>query len=107
MSTLDRSPERNPEVRISGDAVDLLQCFMSGIDDVVMRIALSLAERRLEGEGKSCSSGQELRVEGRDVKEAAFSFFEHILSREDLPPDVKQDIREMEQCLKAKCHTAP
>ena len=59
------SPQTQPEWRLSAKAVDLLQCFMSGLDDIVLRIARGIAEER-----QKATNAKELRVEAEDVAAA-------------------------------------
>jgi hypothetical protein len=83
--------------KISSKAIDLLQCFMSGLDDVIVRIALGIADEK-----RRSGHRVELRIEADDIEQAANAVLEQIRST-DLPQPVKTEIDEMDECLKAKC----
>lgn len=57
MATADRAS-------ISGDALDILDCFVSGLDDVILEVAETVAR----GEG---AQGQPVQVEVQHVEKAA------------------------------------
>jgi hypothetical protein len=84
---------------LSGKAVDLLQCIMAGLDDIVLRIARGIAEERQ----RACASTKPLRVEASDVEQASKYVFAQILSQQDLPAPVKADLEVMQECLTEKC----
>ena len=96
------SPQTQPEWRLSAKAVDLLQCFMSGLDDIVLRIARGIAEER-----QKATNAKELRVEAEDVAAASRHVFAQILSQSDLSDSVRSDLVAMQECLTAKCQPTP
>jgi hypothetical protein len=82
--------------RISSKALELLQCFMAGLDDVIIRIALEKARAR-------AATPQDVRIDADDIVQAADAVLERIQSQENLPAELRADINEMDGCLKAKC----
>lgn len=87
---------------ISGDAFELLDCFVSGLDDIVYEFAEEIARRRSE-----CPTGA-VEIEAADVREAAHLVFDSIKKAagdRDLPPGLVAEIEGMVRCLEAKCQT--
>jgi hypothetical protein len=86
------------ESRISSKALELLDCFKSGFDDVIYATAELIAKRR---------GGSPVRIESGDVEKAAEMFFRPLketLVREQIGAEQLQQIESMLQCLKDKCH---
>jgi hypothetical protein len=85
------------ESRISSKALELLDCFKSGFDDVIYATAELIAKRR---------GGSPVRIESGDVEKAAELFFHPLkesLVREQVGAEQLQQIERMLQCLKDKC----
>ena len=83
--------------KISSKAVDLLRCFMTGLDDVIIRLALEIAQQK-QGTGDRT----EVRIDADDIEQAANSVLDQIRAQ-NLPAHVKSDIDGMDECLKEKC----
>jgi len=99
MSTVDRPRGEQAEAsdyRISSKALALLQCFMSGLDDVIIRIALEKARER-------AAAPSDVRIDAEDIVQAADIVLDRIRSQENLSPVLQSDINEMDGCLRAKC----
>jgi len=98
MATVDQKDDlqKDGEWRMSNKAMKLLQCFMSGLDDIIIRLALDIARKRV-------SPGETARVEYGDIKRAADHVLSQIRAQSDLPPALQSEINEMDSCLKAKC----
>ena len=99
MSTVDSScghRAHQADYRISSKALELLQCFMSGLDDVVIRIALQRAREKAD-------SSVDIRIDADDIVQAANAVLDRIRSQENLPPELRSDINEMDGCLRQKC----
>ena len=82
--------------RISSKALSLLQCFMSGLDDVIMRFAYETASKRAANE-------REVRIEPTDIISAAEIVWKQIEAQENLPPELLAELKAMDGCMKAKC----
>ncbi len=85
---------------MTGEAYDLLDCFASGIDDLVYKIA----------EGIAASNGQRsaegtISITAADVKQAADSVFNAIKAQagKGIPESVASEIQSMHECVLAKC----
>ena len=95
MSTIKRDSDvSNLDWIISNKAVDMLQCFMSGIDDVVIRIALEEKKKKVRG--------SVVRIESEDIEYAAKLVMSHIRSQNIQQGISVSEIDTMEECLKAK-----
>lgn len=97
MATIDRD-----DSVISSEAMSLLDCFVSGLDEVVYEIAEELAKERMGNAAEDAV----IQIEPEDVKKAAHVVMEAIreqLNREDLPKTAKQAVEGMYDCLKRKC----
>lgn len=94
---MDTSLIQGQPWKISGKAFDLLECFMSGIDDVIVRIAFQYAKER-----QDTNTLGEIRIEAKDIQKAAFVVLEQ-LRLQDLPENVKSDLNGMGACLREKC----
>ena len=82
---------------ISSNAVDRLHFFERGLSSVMLRMARELAEERAKQ-----TNVARVRVDGRDIEKVAGDILEQILAQENLPQQVKSDIREMDICLPTK-----
>lgn len=84
---------------MTSEAYDLLDCFVSGLDEVIYEIAESLAN----------SKGQIvdgiIEISQDDVKEAANRVFNAIRERagKEIPQSVAQQIEGMHECVMEKC----
>jgi len=96
MATVDQKNERQKggEWKISSKAMNMLQCFMDGIDDVVISIALQNAMRRTQG--------KVVRVEAMDIDFAANKVMDQIRSQEGLLGTSTDQLHTMSECLKTK-----
>lgn len=81
----------NIDSSISSEALGLLDCFASGLDDVIYELAEAVAAKRT-----GHTSGVEIRVD--DIREAA-DLFVQCLEKVDIPPHAKASIHDMLQCL--------
>ena len=59
----------NSQSSISGEAMDVMNCFTSGLDDVVYELAEKIAQRR-------SPSNAAIQIDVEDVKEAARLLFQ-------------------------------
>lgn len=82
---------------MTSDAYDLLDCFVSGIDEIVYEIAGSLAK----SEGR-VENGV-VQISQVDVRKAANLVFEAIQANTAIPRDVAENIRTTHQCVLEKC----
>jgi len=96
MSTVDRPQAEVGDYRISSKALELLQCFMSGLDDVVIRMALEKAREK-------AISPTDVRIDAEDIVQAADAVLDRIRSQEHLPAELQSDINKMDGCLRQKC----
>jgi|APCry1669189034_1035192.scaffolds.fasta_scaffold210915_2 hypothetical protein len=99
MAVIEKTDDRVAEVRLAAKAVDLLQCFLSGLDDIVLKIAKDRAKARRQSQGNQSP----LRIEVEDVEAASRQLFEKILSQEGLSTDLRTELEEMQKCLTQKC----
>ena len=83
-------PEQT-EITISSDALGLLDCFSTGFDDLLCRIAEHVARERAQQPG-------EVEITVQDIQ-AAGDIFAKTIKRSDLPEDVKQEADAMLSCL--------
>ena len=83
---------------MTGDAYDLLDCFVSGLDQVVYEIAEALAKQS----GQVDASGT-IEIRHKDVEQAASLVFKAIRENPSIPQDALDDISEMHQCVQEKC----
>jgi hypothetical protein len=91
------NPLKGKEYRISNEAVELLRCFMSGLDDIIITIAHEIAHQR-QGTGTDM-----VRIDSDDIEKAANYVLDQIRQQGNLPAPVRTDVDQMETCLKAKC----
>jgi len=87
------------ESTISGKAMDLLDCFVSGLDDVILEVAETIAKER-QGDVVP------IRIESQDVVQAADAFFGQIKDRLGADPSKAQILKTIEgmhQCLRNRC----
>lgn len=84
--------------RLSSDAFDVLQCFMAGLDDVIVQIAVTNARKR----GKVDSKG-EVSLDTTDIKEAAEFVLSQIRNMPSIPQEVKDELEAMTECVRSKC----
>ena len=80
--------------KISNKALDMLQCFMSGIDNVVIRIALEEVRKK--------SPPGVVRIESMDIERAAKRVMDQIRSQNVEFGIPVSEIDVMDECLKAK-----
>lgn len=95
----NKTEDRGADFRLAAKAVDLLQCFLSGLDDIVLRIAKDMAVAR----HKKSAAVTPLRIEVEDVEEASRYVFAKILEQDSLSADLKAELEEMQECLTQKC----
>lgn len=95
MATKEASSE------MTGEAYDLLDCFVSGIDDLVYEIA----EQMAASNGHTNSEGI-VRITREDVKAAANAVFTAIKAEagKTIPAAVAAQVEAMHECVMAKCH---
>jgi len=87
------------EITISGKAMDLLECFVSGLDEKILELAEIYAKRRHRGAGP-------VEIEAKDVEQAAEMFFGVITEKLGSDPEKAEALNIMKgmlQCLKDKC----
>jgi hypothetical protein len=98
MSTADHitgsSAFTEGEWRISGKALDRLQAFMAGIDDILIRVALEIAKKN-----STSKSGRDLRIDAEEIEQAGNLLLERLLSGTNFPsylrPDIERQIRSL------------
>ena len=85
---------------MTSEAYDLLDCFVSGLDDVIYEIAEAIASNK----GQVTEDGT-VEICQDDVKEAAQSVFMAIREQagKSIPEAVRQQIEEMHECVLLKC----
>ncbi|MEK6236199.1 MAG: hypothetical protein N2C14_15950 [Planctomycetales bacterium] len=85
---------------MSREAMDLLDCFMTGLDSVVFEIATTIAREK----GQVNNDGTVEIMKG-DVKEAAESVFAAIREQagKTIPLLAVEDIESMRECVLEKC----
>ena len=86
------------ESRISAKAFDLLDCFVSGLDDVIYKTAENLARMR-------SPQGAPTQIEVQDIESAARQVIAAIrqrISTGEIPNELAPVIDRMEKCLKLK-----
>ncbi|MFC1757217.1 hypothetical protein ACFL2H_00410 [Planctomycetota bacterium] len=95
MSTANDSKQSS----ITGEAYDLLDCFVSGLDDLVYEIA----EAEAKGNDRVVEGVVEINRD--DVKAAAELVFNAIRSQAGpaIPEALEQMLAGMEDCFHAKC----
>lgn len=91
-------PQNEANWRISSEAFDLLRCFMSGIDDLIVHIALVNARKN----GKADESGR-VRLDAVDIENAANFVLDKIIEQPSTLPELKDELEAMRGCLKIKC----
>lgn len=96
-----------PQVRstASTEALELLNCFSDGIEDLVYQTAEVVARKRACG---SLPSGKPVEIELQDVRQAGelvIAAIKKIVAAGSLPPDVGESVDEMHRCL--NCKTEP
>jgi len=81
----------NPnDYAISSDAMDVMDCFSNGMDQVVHQMAGRIAEQRNKSSG-------EVVITIPDI-EAAVRHFAEVMQRSDLEPAVKVSVSSMLDC---------
>jgi hypothetical protein len=88
MATVDQS-------RISGEGLELLDCFVSGLDDMIYELAEEIAKKR------DPSSSEVVQIEAEDVRNAAELVYGHLRSlvkTGKLPETIESVIGSMERC---------
>jgi hypothetical protein len=85
---------------MTGEAYDLLDCFVSGIDDLVYEIAESMAAER----GSVTGDGV-IEIDQNDVKRAADAVFQAIREQagKSIPKAVAEQVETMHKCVLSKC----
>ncbi len=97
MSTVQRDSDvSNTTWKISSKAVDKLKCFMNGLDEIVVSIALNIAKKRMG------DSNAVVRIESTDIDRAADLVLEQIRSQVGTHGILASDIEMMDECRKAK-----
>jgi hypothetical protein len=99
MATADRGTES----RISSEALDLLNCYVSGLDKIVYEIAEEFAKQRM---GDAVAAGKPIRIDASDVKQAAdllISSIRKMAEGGNVPQEIVPAIEGMHQCLQEKC----
>jgi hypothetical protein len=89
---------RNSEM--TSEAFDLLDCFVSGLDDVIYNIAEKISEEK----GQVRQDGT-IEIKGEDVKRAATIVFDAIREQagKSIPEAAVKEIESMHDCVMAKC----
>jgi hypothetical protein len=98
--TLDRELEEQA-TRISNRALNLLDCFTSGVDDIIFRVAEEIARRR-QPEGR-------LSIDIEDIEKAGDIVLGRLKESVDaggLPKHLGQAIEDMHHCLRERCLAA-
>lgn len=85
---------------MTGEAYELLDCFASGIDDLVYKIAEGIAASKEQRSPEGAIS-----ITAADVKQAAESIFNAISAQagKSIPQSVASEIQSMHECVLAKC----
>lgn len=85
---------------MSSEAYDLLNCFVSGLDDIIYEIAEGIASAK----NKRTSAGT-VQIDKDDVRAAAQIVFEAIRDQagKAIPQVVAEQIEQMHQCVLSKC----
>jgi hypothetical protein len=94
--------ETEDNVTISGEAVDLLGCFVAELDAIVLNIAKQIAKDRRPG----LPEGATIDVEVGDVKAAAEAVLSYIrvqIAEGKLPSNMKDAVDGFERCFREKC----
>ena len=78
----------------TSNALDLLDCFANEFDEVVGRMAESVAKKRT-------AAGTEVTITADDISAAADTLAK-AMKASSLSPDVKQDVDLMLECLSEK-----
>lgn len=102
MSAIKENTSRSRNSSMTGEAYDLLDCFVSGIDDLVYEIAESMAAGR-----GSVSDDGVVEISQSDVKRAADAVFTAIREQagKSIPEDVAKQVESMHKCVLSKCQT--
>ncbi len=101
MSAIKENDARDRSSSMTGEAYNLLDCFVSGIDDLVYEIAESMAAAR-----GSVNDGV-VEIDQHDVKRAADAVFNAIREQagKTIPKDVAEQVESMHECVLSKCQT--
>jgi len=95
MSTVQReSDTSNADWKISNKALESLQCFMDGLDDVIIRFAFENAKKR--------TKDGVVRIESDDIESAASLVMTQMRSQSAQYGISGSEIDAMEECLKCK-----
>ena len=84
---------------MSGDALDVMECFVAGLDDVVYEIAERMSRKRNP-------TANAVQIEVEDITQAARLMFQGVhdaITRGQLPSDFEPVLQEMQECFQAKC----
>ena len=98
MATANNPTDNLANSEMTGKAYELLDCFVSGLDQVVYEIAESLAK-----DAGQLNDAGVVEIQHKDVKAAAELVFKAIKENADIPKDALDDINEMHQCVQEKC----
>lgn len=90
MSTVDR--QRDTGV-FTSKAVDLIDCFSSGFDEVLSDLATSIAKER--------AGGESVEITDQDIISAAKMILRAV-QNSDLPPDTKSEVEQMFNCVSSR-----
>lgn len=90
--------EQGDKSVISSEAFDVLDCFASGLDDVVYHVAEQIARQH-----SACQQGGTVVIEKSHVREAVTLIFDLLKQSNIVPPEAKHDLQEMETCFRQKC----
>lgn len=85
---------------MTSEAYDLLDCFVSGLDDVVYKVAEAMA-----AEKGQITSDDTVEITQEDVRAAAEVVFNaiHAAAGKSIPAAVVEQIEEMHGCVMEKC----
>jgi len=102
MTTITKDIKKG-ESEISSDALGVLDCFVSNLDEIVYEMAEKIAKNRAISAGPP---PHVVRIEIGDVEEAAKNFFGALrdgLDRGDIPSDLKPIVDSMQKCFETRC----
>lgn len=97
MATLNQASDST----ISGKAMELLDCFVAGLDDAILEYAKLIARRRQ-------GNAEIVDIEAEDIVEAADLLFGSLRDSLGKDPSKAQGLKlfeDMYQCLKTRCET--
>jgi histone H3/H4 len=103
LESIMATADQGTQSRISSDALDLLNCYISGLDKVVYEMAEALAKQRM---GETLATGKPIRIDANDVKQAAdllMNAIRHMAQSDGAHQELVPAIEGMHQCLQAKC----